>query len=134
MSSARMSTTLGGPGGSVGDGEGAAATGAAGAAGEDPPHAAARPSRTRARAGRVVERRCTRLADRTGFDAACRGRRGAAGKGAFLIAAAPAAEGRALRRGQDDDDRACVDEHVRQEEGPLFAEALSRLTRPERLW
>lgn len=30
--------------------------------------------------------------------------------------------------------RACVDEHVRQEEGPLFAEALRRLSRPERLW
>jgi Hemerythrin HHE cation binding domain len=29
--------------------------------------------------------------------------------------------------------RASVDEHVRQEEGPLFAEALRRLTRPERL-
>src|SRR5262249_38389796 len=39
----------------------------------------------------------------------------------------------AHRRQFWNDLRACVDEHVRQEEGPLFAEALRRLTRPERL-
>src|SRR5450432_1262851 len=38
MSSARMTITLGGPGGGVGDGEGNAATGVAGAMGELPPH------------------------------------------------------------------------------------------------
>src|SRR5713101_4524702 len=61
MSSARMRTMLGGPGGSVGEGDGAAATGVAGAAGEAPPQAA-RPSGTRARTrtGRDVGKRRTR--------------------------------------------------------------------------
>ena len=44
------------------------------------------------------------------------------------------ADAAAHRRQYWNELRACVDAHVRQEEGPLFAEALRRLSRPERLW
>jgi hemerythrin HHE cation binding domain-containing protein len=44
------------------------------------------------------------------------------------------ADAAAHRRQYWDELRECVQAHVRQEEGPLFAEALRRLSRPERLW